>query len=114
PSWPRGRVLPLAAWVAVRRLAPGLGVLSPAVLPVVAPQHRVLGALLVDEHDVDDDPSFVRPGEALSRPAVADEISRTHAIGDHSATIGARGRADALGLCHRTAGGGRGCDRARG
>src|SRR5436190_2056217 len=78
PEPPDARAAPvlvvrLAAEVAVRRLDHGLCVLSPGVVPVVAPQHRVLGALLVDEHDVDDDPNVVRArgqGECVLGPRV--------------------------------------------
>ncbi len=56
-------VVGLRALVALGRLDSRVGVLSPTVVAIVAPQHRVLGALLVDQHHVHHDPGIVRPRE---------------------------------------------------
>ena len=77
-------VVRLGAGIALRRLHAGIGVLAPAVVAVVAPQHRVLGALLVHEHEVDDDPRAAGPREARRLAAVADEIARANRLGDHA------------------------------
>src|SRR3954447_2218674 len=69
-------VVRLRAEVARRRLGPGVGVLAPAVVAIVAVEDVVLGALLVDEHEVDDDARAVGPAElGRQRAAVADEIA---------------------------------------
>src|SRR5712691_5135544 len=76
-------VVRLGAEIQVRRIDAGRGVFSPAVVAVVAPPDRVLGAFLVDEHDVDDDVGAFGPGEPFWLACVADEIAFAHPLGDH-------------------------------
>ena len=69
------------------RFDAGIRVLAPAVVAIVAPADGVLRALLVHEHDVDDDSEAAGPGEPFRLRAVADEVALSHAVGDHRATI---------------------------
>src|SRR3954454_19792736 len=69
-------VVRLGAEGARRRLRPGVGVLAPAVVAIVAVDDVVLGALLVDEHEIDGDARAVGPAEpGRQRAAVADEVA---------------------------------------
>ncbi len=80
-------VVRLGARVALRRLHAGVGVLAPAVVAVVAPQHRVLGALLVDQHEVDDHLRAVRPLERRRRAAVADQVAGADCVRGSSVIV---------------------------
>jgi len=68
----------------VRRLDARVCVLPPAIVAVVAPQHRVLGALLIHEHQVHDDTRVFGPRERGRYAAIADEVTLAHAVGDHA------------------------------
>jgi len=80
-------VMRLRPEVEAGRLDAGIRVLAPAVVAVVAPADRVFRALLVHEHDVDDDPGTAGPGESFRLRPVADEVALSHEVGDHHATI---------------------------
>src|SRR6185312_10361368 len=77
-------VVRLGAGIAVRRLDSRVGVLAPAVVAVVTPQHGVLRALLVDEDEVHDDAGAVRPLEPRRGAAVADQVAPQHRLRDHA------------------------------
>ena len=79
-------VVRLGRRVGLRRLDAGLGVLPPAVVAIVAPPHRVLAALLVDEHQVDGHARVLRPFEARGVAAVADKIALAHGVRDQVTT----------------------------
>jgi hypothetical protein len=64
-----------------------VAVLAPGVVVIVAVEQRVLGALLVVHHDVDDDARAVRPLHLRRVAAVADEVA------DRAGPRAERGRA---------------------
>ena len=87
-------VVRLGAGVALRRLHARVGVLAPAVVAVVAPHDGVLRALLVDQHQVDDDVGAAGPGERRRGAAVADQVARPDGVGDHAASRRAPARVE--------------------
>ena len=87
-------VVRLGAGVALRRLHARVGVLAPAVVAVIAPHDGVLRALLVDEHEVDDDLRAVGPVELRRGAAVADQVARPDGVGDHAASRRAPARVE--------------------
>src|SRR5262249_10148735 len=84
-------VVRLRAGIPLRRVGAGPGGVAPAAVAVVAPQHGVLRAPLLDAAQGGDDAGAVRPGEARRRAPVADEVAGPDGVRDvHGATLFAR------------------------
>ena len=66
-----------------------VGVLSPAIISVIAPEDRVLGSLLVHENDIHHHLGVTGPRERGWIAPIADQIPLPNTLGDHAITVGA-------------------------